>query len=150
MVAVLLYRHRWDSCRGWMVVFVTAGCMTEGSFITWTIMDLMRPLPSAPFASIKVNRVEKVVCNCFPIFVAYWCDISVGKHNPCAKNCNAEMRDFLILPVSLDGIGDLRESDERQLGQTMSVRETLPWLMWRTEEMNKKRLNKKQDFIRAA
>lgn len=49
--------------------------------------------------------------------------------------------------VTMDNIRDLRESDNRQLGQTILAREGYPWLIKRAERMDKKYFYRKKWYL---
>lgn len=85
-------------------------------------MEIPGPPADARFASVKVVGVGKNVCYCFLIVLSYCCKISEGKDISCAKHCNAVTRPYIRCVVALDDIRSLRDSDKRQLRQTMLAR----------------------------
>lgn len=87
------------------------------------MMEIVRPLVHAGFASFEVDGELRDDWNCFPVDMSYCCKNVEPNDMSCLMHSIAVVRVFVRCMDTTEDIVDLRKSDNRQLRKTTFARE---------------------------
>lgn len=108
------------------------------------MIEILRPLADAGFVWFEADWKRKYEWNFFPNLVSYWCSVHEGKDILFVAHSVAERRPCVARMVTINDIHDLGEGDQRQLRQTIFVREIYIWLVQKMSGWIRKTFKERQ------